>query len=240
MDGNFVLFIPMEEDPSGSAPQMYDWVTGTNIGTSQGSMTSGELVAAEVANGLDFNGSSQYVDCGTAVARPTALTVSAWIKPGSVGGSARSVVDRDDGGSARLFQFRINTSSVIEFIPFVGGSPIILPGGTTISTGVFSRVDGTIDGTNTKVYLNGASDATPAGGGTLDTGVASATAIANRIAAGSFFQGTIDEVQISSAARSADWLAYSYQNDKNNSTTVTLGTQETPPTAVGGLWLIRA
>lgn len=36
VSADYVLFMPLEEDPSGSAPQMLDWVSEANLGTSGG------------------------------------------------------------------------------------------------------------------------------------------------------------------------------------------------------------
>ena len=44
---DYVVFMPLEEDPSGSAPQIYDWVSESNLGTTNGGMSSGQLAAIE-------------------------------------------------------------------------------------------------------------------------------------------------------------------------------------------------
>lgn len=48
----------MDQDPSGSAPQILDATSNDRHATSQGSMTSGDLVDAAVGKGLDFDGTN--------------------------------------------------------------------------------------------------------------------------------------------------------------------------------------
>jgi hypothetical protein len=74
-DSNFVAVYHLEQDPSGSVPQILDSTVNNNDGTSAGSMTSGDLVAAKVGYGLDFDGTDDYIDLGSGIAPTTAITV---------------------------------------------------------------------------------------------------------------------------------------------------------------------
>ena len=55
-DANFVMVQHMQEDPSGSAPQMIDSTVNNNDGTSAGTMTAGDQVAGQIDGSLDFDG----------------------------------------------------------------------------------------------------------------------------------------------------------------------------------------
>lgn len=87
---SLITLLPLDEDPSGGAPQMLD-LTSNNVDfTSAGSMTSGDSVAAKVGNGLDFDGADDDIN----VATPTVISdaqkgnnsIAAWIYPHTVSG----------------------------------------------------------------------------------------------------------------------------------------------------------
>ncbi len=243
LDSFTAVLMPMEEDPSGSAPQMVDW-SGNNNGTTQGSMTSGQLVAAEVVNGLNFTGSSsQGVNCGngSSVQITGDCTVSFWMNFPDVDMGVVPVC-KDSNVGGRAYDIDIVHSTARMYINGGAGSNIVASA-AVLSNSTFFHVAGTYhtDGT-LKIYVNGSLSNTQTG---ADASIPSATAeltIAHRPYTGfeGFVTGIIDEVNVASTTRSADWIAYAYQNDKNNSATVTLGAQETAPAATGGLWLIKA
>lgn len=83
----------LNQDPSGSAPQMIDSTSNGRDGTSSGSMTSGDLVAVKVGNGLDLDGSNDTVTVsGFGMSSNSNVTVEAWIKPAAIG-SDMPIVD---------------------------------------------------------------------------------------------------------------------------------------------------
>lgn len=101
----------------------------------------------------------------------TTITVEALVVATYIGGSVRMLVCRDTGGGGgRIFQFRFNTSSKLEAIPFVGTSPIVFSGATTLSSGTAYAVAWTHDGDVSRLYVNGVLDATSGSLGALDTG----------------------------------------------------------------------
>lgn len=60
-DSNYVGVWHMNQDPSGSAPQIKDSTSNANHGTSNGSMTSGDLVDTSYGKGIDFDGSNDFI-----------------------------------------------------------------------------------------------------------------------------------------------------------------------------------
>ena len=58
--GSPVQGFALQEDPSGSSPQMADFVGGNN-GTSYGTMTSGDRVTGLIGKALEFDGSDDYI-----------------------------------------------------------------------------------------------------------------------------------------------------------------------------------
>ncbi len=229
MDGNYVLFMPLEEDPSGSAPQMFDWVSETNVGTSAGTMTSGDLVTGQVGNGLELDGSDDYI-ATPSITIGTAATVECGFCRKSSSTSRQYFLAKDQAGS-RVFGFALYESGVpggendLVFTYWDGASRSVGAEGLT-AVDQWRALAGTAGSGTVRLYVDGTERDTNTIG-TL-TNVSSPVNIGRR--AYSSFEGytncIIDEVRLSSTERSADWLAYAYENDFNNSDTVTLGSEQ--------------
>lgn len=79
--GNHVLAYSMDEDPSGSAPQLTDRTGNGNDGTSSGSMTSGDVVAGQLGSSIDFDGSNDYINAGSdsSLYLTSSISISLWV-----------------------------------------------------------------------------------------------------------------------------------------------------------------
>lgn len=98
---------------------------------------------------LQYDGSDDYVDCGTIAAMVQPVTVAAWVNPTNFA-ATRTIF----GGTSGVLQFRINTSGVLAFVKLnilnIGAST------GTVTAGVWSFVAGTYDAAgNFAFYLNG-------------------------------------------------------------------------------------
>lgn len=220
MDGNYVLFMPLEEDPSGSAPQMFDWVSGTNVGTSAGTMTSGDLVDGQVGKGLDFDG-NDTINMTAPGSLPGSSTYS-------VEFAAKASTAQDTKGAVAI-RGGTNSGSLFLFYPFnnaTNGLRIYRNSGQLTETGGGDRTGAwhQFAATPTDAFVDGVSKVT----GTSHTLHASTdnVTIGGWHPASQMITGQIDEVRISDVVRSDDWLAYAYENDFNNSDTVTLGSEQ--------------
>jgi len=217
----YVLFSPLEEDPSGTAPQMLDWVTNTNLGTSGGSMTSGDLVTGKVGKGIDFDGSNDEINFASAVA------AAIHGKP-----SASFLANIKNASSPEIDSQPMNFGSGAaqnDHWPYSGGSVYTSSLRTTrvgpITPGVtltdWHQCAITTDATTWRIYFNGAEAANTSAQSTVQAG-----AFGLGYGTGSnHWAGVIDEVQIISVARSADWLAYAYTDDFDNVDTFTIASE---------------
>jgi len=247
-DSNFKGVWHLKEDPSGSAPQMKDSTSGANHGTSQGFMTSSDLVAAQVDGGLDFDGSNDYLSTGYVQNGVTAYTIEAWVNTSTASTQMVLVGDRGSGagksltlsigttypggpGTAGDLAYGVDSNSI--YIGIYSTSTVnnnqwhhvagtwTAPGGTAIAPGQFSLyIDGSPAPTNTASTGSTTSPLTGLSG----------TQIAYHQAWNKYFQGKLDEVRISNSVRSAAWIATEYNNQNSPGTFVSVGSQQTPGT----------
>lgn len=219
VSNSYVLFMPLEEDPSGSAPQMLDWVSNANVGTSGGSMTSGDLIAGVVGNCLDFD-ANDYLDITIppALIGASAYTVQFAAKKSANSNTAVAISIRNG----------TSTSGLLLFYPYDS---------STNGVRVYRSLQLTESGggnragswhqfalTPTAAFVDGVSEVT----GTATSTSASATnvTIGAWHPSAQFFAGQIDEVKISTVTRTSDWLAYSYQVDFNKASLWALGSEQ--------------
>lgn len=92
--------------------------------------------------------------------------------------------------------------------------------------GAWHHLVATINGTTGKIYKNGIE----AVSGTVNAAVdASSTIQMGRFNNSYFFNGSLDEVRISNAVRSADWIKTEYNNQSDPSSFISVSSEETPP-----------
>jgi hypothetical protein len=94
-----------------------------------------------------------------------------------------------------------------------------------MTVGAWSHVVGTYDGGTVRLYVNGVQGGTAPLSGSINYGNSKDLAIGSRspYAPGLFWNGLLDEVRISSVARSADWIATEYANQSSPGTFYSVG-----------------
>jgi len=196
-----------------------DSTVNTNNGTGT-NMTSGTEVASMISTGQQMNGSSREIDASDSTSlQPAKVTMSAWINATAINTSTHThlLIKPASSGSTSYGLWIAPTTPKLYF-ETAGGN---LTGGTTLSTGQWYHVAATYDGSNMRVYLNGVQDNT-----TPKTGAISYGAYQFRMGHGpwnQWFNGIMDEVRISSVARSTNWIWACYMNMASNSTFNTYG-----------------
>jgi hypothetical protein len=230
VSNGYVLFLPFDEDPSTSAPQIRDWVSNTLIGTSQGSMTSGDLVDAVAGKGLDFDGSNDGISFPATISalntRPTnnaTVEISAYM--------------RSPGSAGILLGCRTNQYDTSGILIYTWAGTLICAFGlngdwTNIQTGAMSAntwytVAATYVANSQKLFLNGAQNGPTYGASSAITYYGSqgwhfGTDLenANRL------NGILDEARVSSVTRTPNWLSYSFTNERTPGNTFTLGVEK--------------
>jgi len=218
---DFAAVYHMNQNPGGSAPQMVD-STGNGSGTSEGSMTSADLVAGKIGNNLDFDGSNDAINLGnnSAINTLTEKTVSLWIKADSWSNTTfpYPIFQRD--GSGLIWGLSAASSnSTLDYAQYgssTGRATVPLP-----SAGSFFHFVGLTSSSNThKVYIDGAepsysaqtTTSSPNSNGSIET------FIANQGGGGRAFDGQIDEVRIKATEDSGNDSIANYNNQNSYST----------------------
>jgi biopolymer transport protein ExbB len=191
-DANFVAVYHFEAP---GAPQ--DRTANANHAAQS---TAGHVPAAIIGAGAGFNGAQKIVIPGAPSLKfnENGFTFSAWVKIAASQADAVLFARQDgtDGVSVRIDQTRVYARATR------GGKNQDTPRTGELTPGNWHHVAVT-GGPRLAVYVDGREvaaldSATPALAGDIVLGAA--------VAGGNFFSGEIDEVQISSIARSADWI----------------------------------
>jgi len=224
LDENTVAYLPLEEDPSGSAPQMAEWSANAANGTSTGSMTSGDSVAGQVGNALDMDGSNDAINIADLRAYFTnQVTVSMLVNATAAGYFPMMFSAAFDGGDgSEGFELRLNDSTGMpQFNVDETTGRIDANSASSIVGGGWKLVTGTYDGTTARIYVNGTEAGTATGTGNIAFGsTGNKWAIGNRYATGFPLAGKVDELFLANAVWSAAKIAYRATNELTNNITV--------------------
>ncbi len=194
---------PLDEHAGTSASDL----SGNSL---TGTVTNGPVwTAGKFGSALTFDGSDDNVNIGNTIdlSGNKPMSLSAWIyptaTPGVNGAGIISKYDRGNAGEWRLF---LNSSRQIQMLRECGGFGIVSTTAVTLNT--WTHVEGSYDGTNLRIYLNGVLDKT-----TADSCSVSSTAIEVIIGAGDngsgvedVFTGSIDDVRMYSYGRTASQI----------------------------------
>lgn len=205
---------------------VYHIADGTTLAltdsTSKGNtLTNNGATAAsgKIDGAASFGGTNDlHITSAPAAMQVNDYTYSAWVNPNSVTG-VQSFVEIGDSSVADQL-LAINGAGLLG-VSYYSGLNNLINGTTSLSTGTWYYVTFVRDtvANQIRIYRNGSSDATPVSltSSTANYGTTKGVYIGAR---GSIqrFNGFIDEIRISSSARTADWIAteYSNQNDPAN------------------------
>lgn len=222
-DANYKGVWHMEQDPSGSAPQVMDSTANNNDGTSAGSMTSGDLVASQVGSGIDFDGSNDYIEVADSSWPVAAFTWSTWAKFADFANAFQFLLAKTlDNGAVSSGEFRQNSSN--QKVEFCGNSGISVVQSGTLSAGTWYCFAVTYDGTTTRLYVDGVLD-----NSTLNNAYSASGRpfrMGTRDDLYTYFKGVLDEINISSIARSAAWLKFTHRNQFEADNEILFGAEE--------------
>ncbi|MDX2050935.1 MAG: C25 family cysteine peptidase [Polyangiaceae bacterium] len=230
----------LEEAPNGTAPQMDDSTSNARDGTTSGSMTAAQSVTSQVTKGLLMDG-DDGVSTADFLSGVSAFSAEGWI------------LNTDDGLAFQTLvgKSSTNTVSSTNYVFALGHVPDPSPEPpayvqTVVATGgvagtaqkcydasifsEWSHIAFSYDGANVIVYINGAapggSGCTYAKTGTLNTTTTPVTLGRLTSTGTSYLAATMDEVRLSTVARSASYFKAVYNNQNSPSTFYTVGAED--------------
>jgi hypothetical protein len=225
-DDNFVAVYHMAQDPSGTAPQILNSAGIINYGTSYGSMTSDDLVNGLVGNGIKFDGSDDYFNCGYSsdVDITDTLTLEVMFEPTITLGSAstnRVFINRQNHPTSGedSYAFFINGDGELQLGSYGGNIQSTI---NTWDAGVWYYVAGTYKSTGLTgdLFVNGIAEVLSTDNYDTMNGSNNNLLIGYGNDTGTFISATIQEVRISNIARSSNWIKATNYTLKDNLTTI--------------------
>ncbi|RZM19158.1 MAG: DUF2341 domain-containing protein, partial [Pedobacter sp.] len=215
-------YVAVQHLVNGTTLSANDATSNQNNGTIQGpTATSGAF-----DGGANFSGANQYINLGNKSSLGTAgdFTLQAWINPSDYS-TYQGILAKTSGNIPKPYDFYLMQGSGIPQLYRGNGSVHSNVAGSSGPTaGVWSQLVVTVSGNTVSHYLNGNLNGT----GTLYEPGASGTdnvLIGSRADFATKFKGKMDEVRISNAALSANWIKTEYNNQSAPSSFYTIGTE---------------
>lgn len=180
-------------------------------GTINGDPVQG--AAGAIGGSADFDGSGDFIDMGThAVHAPSSITLSAWVNMRAAGSSHQFIVGKgpvsNDG-----YELVIDKNSADNFWWATDNNWSVNNTAHNMTAGNWTHLVLSYDETaGTTVYANGVLVDTDPTTGALNTGAGDFQIGRRADNALNFFNGLVDEVRLSSTARSAEWILAEYAN----------------------------
>jgi hypothetical protein len=185
---------------------------------------------AAAGPGLSFDGNTSVeVKADSSLHAKDSLTLEIWVNAADIGTDRnrfRRIVSKAFAASGYPWtEYDIETDSTgtkLAFSVTLGGSLRTVISKTATDVGSWYHVVGTYDGSDLRIYVNGAEEAAQSRTGIITDYGRGLTFGKYEYDNVSNFRGKIDEVRISSRVRGAAWVKLSYENQKTGSSVVTL------------------
>lgn len=228
---NFEAVYHLDESASGTgnADVYKDSTANDNHGDDY---VSSSVKDGQIGDGQTFDGTDDYIEVphSSSLNVTSGLTLSFWTAVGSLSGYTEMV------GKPSYFDWGIYSDSdsydnTPHYNIHVEGTRYDFRG-PSMSGGNLHRVSQTYDGDVFEGYFDGGTvNSDSSMSGNLDTNTDSLM-IAHSSTSGRYFETTLDEIRVSSIARSDAWLSTSYTNQNSPRTFYTVGAE----TSATGSW----
>jgi hypothetical protein len=187
--------------------------TGTILGATW-------MAAGKIGFGLNFDGvDAVNAGSGATLNNLRAMTISAWIKPNTLGGGASGRIVQKGAGAGPGFRFMLRSNNALAFaVDYTTTDLSRATANSVLTLGVWTHVlvtwTGSATATNVKIYLNGvetAYGATQTGAGTRANDAASSLYIGNEGDGTGAFDGLMDDVRVYNRVLSANEITAVYR-----------------------------
>ena len=201
----------IDEDTSG--------IHQDSAGTNDGAQSGNASTTGQIAGAQDFDGVNDDIDIGGLVGSTNSITLSGWIRHDGLTGvieryitlENRAVIRHDGQNSIGQLDFYVELDGVKQHLRIDGA----------LTAGVWHHVVGTWDGTTQRVYVDGVEAGSQSASGVLTTPTAGTISSASET-----MDGSIDEVRVSTVARSGEWIKASYRSQSGTFAFTSFGREE--------------
>jgi hypothetical protein len=230
--GDFKGVWHLKEDPTDTAPQFLDSTSNPNEGTAQPVGQEPSQATGQIDGGLAFDDSNErHVEVAhdTSMQLSTDITVSAWVQTSDNETDVGLIANKWGSVPAdrNYWLGKLNDTSIALYVDDTQNVTTNL---SLISNGSWHYVVGVADVTNSllRIYVDGTQRNSAAYDGTSVTGTSDFYIGSGSGSIQQEFDGAIDEVRVSSTARSADWIATEFANQDSPSTFYQVLSEEQP------------
>lgn len=200
---------------NGTTLSLADSTANGNNGTNNGATA----IAGQIGGGVNLNGSQFFTVPGSAVVNGSAArTISMWFKTTATAAVSTFFSQGDNSGNGHRAQMLVSGTGTL-WTEYENASLNANVSG--FNNGSWHNMTFVYTGTNDQIYVDGALKNT--GSNALNTATTVGT-FGRDWSGSNYFAGTLDEARISTVARSADWIATTYNNESSPSTFYSVGT----------------
>ncbi len=204
----------LRDDPvSVGGNEIIDATSNAHFGTSQGAMTSEDVVDGQIGKGLDFDGSDDYLSSALASDTFTELTFSAWFRARDAGAVADNLLAQRLVSQKRTLSnsraaLGVNRDRIASY--WWNGDHNVAEGTTVLEPGVLYHATLSFEGSTFVLFLDGLEEARWQEPNLTAPSVDDVRIGHQSLAEGRYLNGVIDEVRVSNIARSSDWIRAQY------------------------------
>jgi len=236
----------LEQDPSGTAPQMTDSTINNSGLTSVGSMTAGDLITGKIGTAIDLDGTNDRLEASDrpALSVTGALTISVWFKMANNPPSGREGLickwaNYTGYANQRSYCLGIDqgtgrVSGLVSSNGQYGDGTVsnLLTGSTDRANGAWHHAAMVFTpGTSMVLYVDGQVEATKTSG--VMAGIFDGTAklwLGSQNTEETYYnaEAALDEARISGVARTAEWILAEYNNQNDPAGFYAVGEEGTP------------
>lgn len=200
-------------------------LTDANGNTNQG--------IGQIGNAMNFFGDADYITTVDYTFTAGGWTLSAWINSSNL--ALQRILSK---GSNPKIWFLANRGLSIGW--FGGGEDVQGDSVSNVSDGRWTYVAGRVNSTRFQTYVNGSVDGSPGAHDGTPVTNSNPWLIGSIAGTSEFFNGTIDEVRISSKNLSNGWIKTEYNNQFSPSTFHTVGAEETSADTTSPQWSVNS
>jgi len=205
-DANYLAVYHLNESPEGGATGAIRDSTVANNATPYGTMLEEDLVNGKIYQGLAFDGSDDYLNCGGSII-PNAITLEAWCYAPST--SEQYLISNPSDVTHNYYDYCLRNDQFLFYT--TSGSYSI--GSRTPTPVTWEYIAGTHESGSNKFFVNGVLNDSGTASGNLDyilLGELGDTYVATWKPANNNSAIITDEVRISNIVRSEAWIKATY------------------------------